>query len=437
MKNIAQLLVCYGILIYCLVSCSPEFKGYKKLKSNTYYKFYTKTDSTRVNVGDEINVKLRYTLNDSVIFNTDNSPQSKRILPASNYPGDLFDCISMMSVGDSAIFILDADSVFLITFRQPTLPLFVKPKSKLNIEIKILSMRSKEELAIEKEKELLKLQEKEIEDIKKFSNENNIHSEFIENTGIYYKTIKKGTGDFPKPTDFIKIKYIIQDLNQQTIFSTEKMENEVAIEQLSANNNETNGFKMIIQRMRKGQKANFIVPSKYLYKEEGVPGRILPYTPFFYTIEIIDIMKEDNYLAKEKAKNQIFIDAENNKIATFIKKNNIQEKPRESGLYFIEKEKGEGKQVKKGDKVKVHYILYNLDGKKISSSIDSNVPFIFVVGRNQVIEGWEEALTLMREGGKATLIIPSKIAYKEKKRSADILPYTPLHFEVELLEIME
>lgn len=51
--------------------------------------------------------------------------------------------------------------------------------------------------------------------------------------------------------------------------------------------------------------------------------------------------------------------------------------------------------------------------------------------------GWDEAITLMKVGGKATLIIPSKIAYGDRKRSEDIPPYTPLHFEVELVEIVK
>jgi FKBP-type peptidyl-prolyl cis-trans isomerase len=40
----------------------------------------------------------------------------------------------------------------------------------------------------------------------------------------------------------------------------------------------------------------------------------------------------------------------------------------------------------------------------------------------------------MNEGGKATLIIPSKLAYKDRGAGNTIPPYSPLVFDVELIE---
>ena len=41
----------------------------------------------------------------------------------------------------------------------------------------------------------------------------------------------------------------------------------------------------------------------------------------------------------------------------------------------------------------------------------------------------------MNEGGKATLIIPSKLAYKDKGAGDVIPPFSPLVFDVELVEV--
>jgi FKBP-type peptidyl-prolyl cis-trans isomerase len=54
-----------------------------------------------------------------------------------------------------------------------------------------------------------------------------------------------------------------------------------------------------------------------------------------------------------------------------------------------------------------------------------------------VVEGFKEALTLMPVGAKWKLFIPSKLAYGEERRSADIAPNSALIFELELVEIQD
>ena len=53
----------------------------------------------------------------------------------------------------------------------------------------------------------------------------------------------------------------------------------------------------------------------------------------------------------------------------------------------------------------------------------------------QVVEGFKEALTTMPIGAKWKLFLPSKLAYGEERRSADIGPNCTLIFELELVSI--
>jgi len=118
----------------------------------------------------------------------------------------------------------------------------------------------------------------------------------------------------------------------------------------------------------------------------------------------------------------------------YLEANNINVAPTASGLYYVETEEGTGEQAKAGDVVKVHYSGYLLDGTKFDSSFDRNEPFEFELGAGQVIKGWDEGIALMKEGGKATLIIPHDLAYGPNGYSI-IPPYSTLVFDVELVEI--
>ena len=73
-----------------------------------------------------------------------------------------------------------------------------------------------------------------------------------------------------------------------------------------------------------------------------------------------------------------------------------------------------------------------IDGSVFDSSVDRGQPATF--GVTQVIQGWVEALQLMKVGEKWRLFIPSALAYGESG-SGSIPPNSTLIFEVELLEI--
>ena len=72
--------------------------------------------------------------------------------------------------------------------------------------------------------------------------------------------------------------------------------------------------------------------------------------------------------------------------------------------------------------------------RTIDSSVERGEPFTFTVGAGQVIPGWDATVSNMRVGEKVTVLIPSDLAYGEGTRG--IPPYSPLVFDIELLEIV-
>jgi FKBP-type peptidyl-prolyl cis-trans isomerase FkpA len=154
------------------------------------------------------------------------------------------------------------------------------------------------------------------------------------------------------------------------------------------------------------------------------------------------MMEEREKMLKEQK------ETEETKIEKYLKENRIYSKPTASGLYFISKKKGKGKKAKPGLVVKVNYTGRLLDGRIFDSSIEEDAkeaginrpefkPIEFVLGKGQVITGWDEGIAKMREGGKAKLVIPSHLAYAGRGAGAMIPPYTPLTFDVELVEVLD
>ncbi len=127
----------------------------------------------------------------------------------------------------------------------------------------------------------------------------------------------------------------------------------------------------------------------------------------------------------------------------FLEQNDITVEPTASGLYFLPDDTGTGEYAEIGDSVSIYYAGYYLTGYLVATNIESvaidheredyftdYTPLTFKLGEEgYVVEGIEEGLTYMREGGTATMIIPSPIAIPEI--------YTTFLYDIELIEVIK
>jgi FKBP-type peptidyl-prolyl cis-trans isomerase len=124
------------------------------------------------------------------------------------------------------------------------------------------------------------------------------------------------------------------------------------------------------------------------------------------------------------------------KEAALIKKKYPNAIKTSSGLMYIVLKGGNGPLPASGALVEAHYTGRLVDGTKFDSSVDRGHPFHFVVGKGNVIKGWDEAFLSMKKGEKRIIIIPSGLAYGDRGMGT-IPPNATLIFEVELIDFLQ
>ncbi len=453
--KIRTLLTLGAVLISTLLitSCS-DFPGFKKSESGILYKFYVENkDSLKATEGSILTMNIRYRLKiddkDSILFNSaDIAKPFELNLAKSEFKGDIYEAFGMLKVGDSATFIVNAKDFFTKTAKYPQLPEGVDSTSKMFFDVKLLKVQTVEEREKADAEMAEKLKSEEPAKIEAYLKKNNI-SVSPSSTGVYVITQNAGSGRSIQKTDFVKINLTVSSIEGKKIFSTLDQGRPITFE--FGQPFDTKGFDEAVTNLKKGSKITAIVPAEMGFGERGkkdMTGEdiIAPYSPVVYDIEVLDLKtkaehekaQKDEEAKAEKASAEA-MGKEPALIAQYVKDNKITAKPNGSGLYYIEKVKGTGAKATAGKKVKVHYTGKLFNGKVFDSSLtrEPSTPFEFTLGKGEVIAGWDEGIGMMNAGGKATLIIPSKLGYGANGAGNDIPAYAPLVFDVELISVSD
>lgn len=135
-------------------------------------------------------------------------------------------------------------------------------------------------------------------------------------------------------------------------------------------------------------------------------------------------------------------------IDAYLQENGIEAEKSESGIRYVITEQGEGPKPKLGQSVQVHYAGRLLTGEYFDTSMEDVAkaqgiynpqrpyePYPITIYNSPVITGWHEGISLLNEGTKATLYIPSPMAYGPRDRSEVIKANSILVFDVELVDV--
>lgn len=160
-----------------------------------------------------------------------------------------------------------------------------------------------------------------------------------------------------------------------------------------------------------------------------------------YNLKVVSVTPKALKEKQEQADAAKQVGIDDKLIQEHLAKNNIKAQKTASGLYYKKTKEGTGEQAKAGQKVSVNYTGMLLNGEKFDSNVDPQFqhvqPFEFMLGTGSVIKGWDEGIALLKKGGKATLYIPSTLAYGKNSPSPKIPANSVLVFDVELVDIIE
>ncbi|UAY52472.1 FKBP-type peptidyl-prolyl cis-trans isomerase [Ferruginibacter albus] len=274
--------------------------------------------------------------------------------------------------------------------------------------------------------------------------------------GMLYQIISNGQGRKLMYGNFfeIQVDQFYKDAQTDTILMSSK-ERGGQMGKLDSTNIPADYF-LIFKKVRKGDKVIVKMPTDIIIKNNPhVPSFIKKGQFLVTTYKIVNIYTTQQQVdsAQKKLaeamsiKDSIYKSLQmikDDKIITdYLAKNNIVTVKAPKGTYVHIINPGEGNLLDTGVVPKVKYKGWSMStGKVFDSNIDSSFKHTdaFSVDLKpedrQVIEGWLDALPLLKKGAKATIFIPSSLAYGKRGAGADIKPNENLVFDVDIVDVI-
>lgn len=274
------------------------YTGYEKTETGLLYKFYRKnSDAPKPNVGDFAHMEISYfTDKDSLLFSSEKFG-SKFVIKVDSpaYKGDIMEGIAMMATGDSASFLVTADS-FYVHNVGGMLPSDITPGSKIRFEIRMDKVQTFEELEKERQENARAQKEKEKQEIEKYLTENNISAQPLESGLIIIEKVK-GNGKKPQNGQKVKVNYTGKLLSGK-VFDTSIEADAKAAGVFNPNRpyqpfeftlgagQVIRGWDEGIAQLSQGSKATLIIPSDLGYGSQDM-GIIPPNSTLIFEVELV------------------------------------------------------------------------------------------------------------------------------------------------------
>ncbi|MCB9359832.1 MAG: FKBP-type peptidyl-prolyl cis-trans isomerase [Flavobacteriales bacterium] len=192
-------------------------------------------------------------------------------------------------------------------------------------------------------------------------------------------------------------------------------------------------FDLIFTHLNKGDSVELLV-SKSIFNDNsfGFSSKKITSDLIKINMKIHDFLSEKEYDVFQKQNDEELVEQQilRNYLTT---EQNIEEI---EGVYYVKLQKTNDNTVQKGDVINIQYSGSFINGVVFDTTFRKQ-PFELVYGTpNQVIEGLEKVLKVLKNGEKAKIIIPSQFAFGEKGSSTGLIPpYSTVIYNLEIINI--
>lgn len=286
----------------------------------------------------------------------------------------------------------------------------------------------------------------------------NSNGSFKKFKGIEYNIVKDASGENIKLGDIVEF-HIIAKADTMTLADSRTQQNGKPAVMKVEEPKGSGQFQSVFTKLSVGDSCLVEISCDTMIK--AIPpqqaGQLPPWLKkgkkIKVSITIVSVKSEADYKkemdakqaeakleAEKKAAAQMPID--DKLIQDYLAKNNIKATKTASGLYYTIKTPGTGAAIAQGQMVSMKYTGKTLDGKAFDSNVDTAIghhgteALKFPVGAHQMIPGVDEGVALLKKGAKATLFLPSPLAYGEQA-PPNIGPNAVLVFDVEITEVKD
>lgn len=215
-------------------------------------------------------------------------------------------------------------------------------------------------------------------------------------SGLKKILVKAGDGKQAKPFEEVRMRftgYVYSTKGYRQVFESSKTNSPEAVFQLGSGRMLA-GVDEGIATMRVGEKATFIIPSNLGFGDKPA-GKILPNTTLYFDVELVSSV---NSILKPLNTDTVFF-------ADSVK--------------LLLSEKAEGNLITEEDVVTFHYKSYykNTNGEYVvyDNSFERNQPLTIRPGSGSAFPGVEQAFLKLKNGEKATVIVPNSVANSRRK----------------------
>lgn len=231
--------------------------------------------------GDVLLLSINYFTEGGLMIDENSSYRTQLATPV--YSGDFQTGLSILQVGDSVQFLLDAADYYRNTKKREFPEEFVQGDNII-INIKLRNIVKVESIEAERRAIYHTDEEQELRLMKDYLDRASIEIEPTE-SGLYVIILKEGSGPLVLPGQTVSAHYTGKTIDGK-VFDSSLTRGKPTTFTLGRGE-VVKGWDEGFAKLKKGCKARFVIPSKLAYGADGY-NDILPYSTLIFDVELID-----------------------------------------------------------------------------------------------------------------------------------------------------